>query len=99
MKKLGRTQVQLDGKIVEIEHKLLFTMIDGKVCNAISGNKSTQKCFLCKASAKEFNDIDKNLKRTVTDTLLLEFGLSTLHRWIRCFECLLHIAYKLPIKK
>lgn len=27
------------------------------------------------------------------------FGLSTLHAWIRCFECLLHISYKLDIKK
>ncbi|XP_030763922.1 uncharacterized protein LOC115888358 isoform X1 [Sitophilus oryzae] len=26
------------------------------------------------------------------------FGLSTLHCWIRFFECLLHIGYRLPIK-
>lgn len=26
------------------------------------------------------------------------YGLSTLHLWIRCFECLLHIAYRLPLK-
>lgn len=29
----------------------------------------------------------------------LEFGLSILHGWIRFYECLLHVAYKLPIKK
>lgn len=28
----------------------------------------------------------------------LEFGMSTLHAWIRFFECLLHVAYKLPLK-
>lgn len=27
------------------------------------------------------------------------FGLSTLHCWIRFFECLLHISYRIPIKK
>lgn len=27
----------------------------------------------------------------------LKYGLSTLHMWIRIFECLLHIAYKLDI--
>ena len=27
------------------------------------------------------------------------FGLSTLHAWIRTFECLLHISYRLDIKK
>lgn len=29
----------------------------------------------------------------------LGFGLSTLHAWIRCFECLLHISYRLEVKK
>ncbi|XP_076635462.1 uncharacterized protein LOC143348753 [Colletes latitarsis] len=29
----------------------------------------------------------------------LRFGLSTLHTWIRFFECCLHLSYKLPIKK
>ncbi|CAI6370476.1 unnamed protein product [Macrosiphum euphorbiae] len=29
----------------------------------------------------------------------LEFGISILHGWIRFFECLLHLAYKLPFKK
>ena len=27
------------------------------------------------------------------------FGLSTLHAWIRFFECMLHISYRLDIKK
>ena len=27
------------------------------------------------------------------------FDLSTLHSWIRFFECLLHISYRLPFKK
>lgn len=25
--------------------------------------------------------------------------MSTLHAWIRCFECLLHISYRLVVKK
>lgn len=29
----------------------------------------------------------------------LKFGLSTLHGWIRFFECLLHLSYKLPIRR
>lgn len=28
----------------------------------------------------------------------LKFGLSTLHAWIRFFECLLHVAYRLEFK-
>ena len=29
----------------------------------------------------------------------LQYGISILHAWIRTFECLIHIAYKLPVKK
>jgi len=29
----------------------------------------------------------------------LEFGVSPLHSWIRCFECILHISYWLKIKQ
>lgn len=28
-----------------------------------------------------------------------QFGLSTLHAWIRFMECLLHIVYRLQFKK
>ena len=26
---------------------------------------------------------------------LYKYGLSTLHAWIRCFECIIHIAFRL----
>ncbi|KAK5648375.1 hypothetical protein RI129_003267 [Pyrocoelia pectoralis] len=73
-------------------------MVDGKVCNALTSTRSTQKCFICGATSKDFNRIDEMINRAIT-TENLEFGLSVLHGWIRMFECLLHLAYKLPIKK
>lgn len=30
---------------------------------------------------------------------MYQYGLSSLHAWIRCMECLLHIAYRLEVKK
>lgn len=36
---------------------------------------------------------------TNTDWLKTSIGMSTLHAWIRFFEWLLHVAYKLPLKK
>lgn len=33
------------------------------------------------------------------DEDMYSFGISPLHSWIRAFECLLHISYKLNIKK
>lgn len=73
-------------------------MVDGKICNALTHTKSTQKCYICGATSKDFNSIDNLLKRDIS-VANLEFGLSILHAWIRFFECLLHIAYKIPIKK
>ena len=68
-------------------------MIDGKVCNAVVGNKSSQVCYICGASPKEINHIDVIQKRQV-DYSTFAFGLSTLHAWIRFFECILHVAYR-----
>lgn len=62
------------------------------------GTNSTQRCYLCGATSKEFNDIDNMLQKEI-DESNLKFGLSTLHAWIRFFECLLHLSYKLDVKK
>lgn len=85
-------------KSVKITYIMNLTMIDGKVCSAITGTKSSQRCYLCGATSKDFNDISKILKKPVLEENL-KFGLSTLHAWIRFFECVLHLSYKLVIKK
>lgn len=88
----------LEDRTVQVKHNLIFAMVDGKVCNAISETKSTQKCFLCGATSAMFNKIEDMIKREVNKQHLA-FGLSVLHGWIRMFEFLLHVAYKLIIKK
>lgn len=86
------------GKCIKVNYNLALTMVDGKVCNAVADNAATQRCYLCKATSKNFNDLDKMLKLEVIDDYL-NLGLSSLHAWIRCFECCLHLSYKLDIKK
>lgn len=86
------------GKSMTVTFELSLTMVDGKVCNSLSDNASTQRCYLCKATSKEFNDLDKIVKREVIEENL-QFGISSLHAWIRCFECCLHLSYKLDVKK
>lgn len=98
IKNLTSSPVALDGKIIMVSHELILTMVDGKICNALTDTASTQRCYICGASSKEFNSIDKMLTRPHKPSTL-EFGLSVLHCWIRLFECLLHVGYKLPIKK
>lgn len=80
-----------------MKRMLLFTIIDNKICNIMTNTKSSMKCYLCGASPKEMNDLNAVKKKIVKDEYF-SFGLSSLHCWIRCFECLLHISYRINIK-
>ena len=71
-------------------------MIDGKVCNAATNTASTMRYYICGLTSKDFNDLNK---KTTESRETLKFGLSILHARIRFFESLLHISYKIPIKK
>lgn len=44
------------------------------------------------------NDIESVIQRSVKEEAL-SFGISPLHARIRFYECLLHIAYRLDLKK
>lgn len=85
-----------DGDI-KVEHKLCFTMIDGKICNTISNTQSSMRCYICQASPKEMNVL-QSINEKIFNEEFYSFGLSPLHAWIRCFECLLHISYNIPFK-
>jgi hypothetical protein len=93
---LNATEVNYCDTRIKIKHTLIFSMVDGKICNSITGT-SSQTCYICGCTPKNSNDIDKVLKMTVNPEHF-KFGLSTLHAWIRFFECLLHISYRLPFK-
>lgn len=75
----------LDGFKIQVNHKLVLTMIDGKVCNALTETVSTQRCYLCGFSSKDFTNLDLVYNAKV-NSANLEFGPSVLHRWIRFFE-------------
>jgi len=48
IKDLQETVATIKGQQFSIEHKLEQTMVDGKVCNALTDNKSTSSCYICK---------------------------------------------------
>ena len=93
---LTPSKFDIDGHEITITHNLLFTMIDGKICNAVTGTKSTQTCYICGSTSKKRQE---DIPSSAINIENYCFGLSTLHAWIRTFECLLQIAYKLQIKK
>lgn len=80
----------------EVTHEFHLTMIDGKVFNTIA-ESSSLACGICGATPKLMNNLNLVQLRQPQNHLY-EYGLSTLHAWIRCFECIIHIAYRIPIK-
>lgn len=69
------TEFNLLGSNINIFHKLSLTMIDGKVCNAITQTLSCQKCNIYEASRKEMNAIDMVINKPTNQDALL-YGLS-----------------------
>lgn len=93
---LSTMKINLNNNEYVIHHKLLRTMVDGKVCNSLMST-SSQKCYICHAGPAQFNNLD-NIKTLPINSDALNLGLSTLHAYIRFFECLIHISYRLNIK-
>lgn len=42
---------------------MLLTMVDSKVCNALTGTSSSLRCYTCEATSEDFNDAQKNCSR------------------------------------
>lgn len=82
---------------VSVQHQLLLTMIDGKICSTLAGF-SSMKCYICGATPKEMNNL-KIVSQKPCESEHYRFGISSLHAWIRCMEFLLHISYNLQVKK
>lgn len=98
IKKLSPTEFTKYGRYLRINYCMLLTMVDGKICSALTGTKSSQRCFICLAKPTEMNDIDK-VRQLEEDREAFQYGLSPLHAWIRFFEYFIHVAYRLETKK
>ena len=83
VKTLTKTEILAPDGIVKIKHTMLFTMIDGKVCNAATDTLSTMRCYICGQTSRVFNELNEVQKVNVE---ALQFGLSVLYARIRFFE-------------
>lgn len=82
----------------DIKHVLYMTMIDGKISTVVSNTSSAAVCNICNTLPSKMNDLDFVSKRLIREDMY-KYGLSSLHMWIRCMECILHISYNLDFKK
>ncbi|XP_067621286.1 uncharacterized protein [Eurosta solidaginis] len=95
---LKASKILLYNKTFTVEHKMIYTEIDEKVCNADVHANSTPKCYICNRTTKDFNNLSM-VKKDIKVPEMLEFGLSITHIRTRLFESLLYLSYKLPLKK
>ena len=73
---LQPTKCIVENSDIEISHKMQLTMVDGKVCNTISETASTQRCYICGLTSKDFNNIDKVLDfEVIKNTMHLTYIL------------------------
>jgi hypothetical protein len=79
-----------------VSNKLLFTMVNGKICNSMTDTRSAQICYICGAKPTEVNNLKSVSQNTKCETL--QFRIICLHSWIRFMECCLHISYRLTLK-
>lgn len=96
IEQLENSQFINDGLSINVKHTLTLTMVDAKVCNAATQTSSTMRCYICGATSKQFNNLNNKMPINIES---LDFGLSILHARIRLFESVLHLSYKLPIRK
>lgn len=94
-----RSVFTVDGRTIFIKFKFFLTLIDGKILNILT-HTGSQTCPFCGATPKDFNNLQKLINGDFEPTEeFLKFGLSPLHANINIFNCLLHLSYKLLIKK
>eukprot|EP00733_Pompholyxophrys_punicea_P001198 Pompholyxophrys_punicea_v1_NODE_541_length_1718_cov_135.763680.p1 type:complete len:271 gc:universal NODE_541_length_1718_cov_135.763680:1395-583(-) len=82
---------------IEIQHRLIMTMIDGKVVSHLTDIHTTN-CTLCGATPSMMNQLEVVKKRPV-DLKSFDYGLSSMHLWIRLLDYMWNVAIKLPFQK
>lgn len=76
---LVKTEIIVGDKTIYVQHILQLTMVDGKICNALT-QTSSSKCYICNAKPTQMNNIEKSLESEVHKDRF-EFGLSPLHAY------------------
>lgn len=97
IEKLKPTIITVGETRLRLHHKLFLTMVDGKSVGYLTSTADCN-CCICGAKPSEMSNIEIVRSKDFAEENY-QFGLSSLHCWIRFLECILHIAFKLPIRK
>ncbi|KAJ8666627.1 hypothetical protein QAD02_008289 [Eretmocerus hayati] len=75
-----------------VTHECICSIIDGKTCNALTGQTCSNNCNVCRAKPSQLDDL-KFAETVQVEPENLRFGLSPLHCRIRFMELCLCLAY------
>lgn len=67
--------LEIDNGIYEVFHEMILTMIDGKVCQALTFTPASN-CVNCGAKPSEINNFNAKKIEKVEN---FQYGMSTLH--------------------
>ena len=98
IKELLPTKIVIGTKTFCIFHEMHFTMLDGKVAQAVTETSSSMTCFICGAKPSEMNDLAHVCTKPVNENAL-KLGMSPLHARIKLMEYVLHIAYNMDFQQ
>lgn len=100
IKNLVPTNIKvLDSQCITVSYEFALTM-DGKVCQALSETPSAATCYICgNETITDEQAIIQELVNRSEKEEDFQYGMSTLHAWIRLMECILHISYRLEFHK
>ncbi|KAJ8677032.1 hypothetical protein QAD02_012819 [Eretmocerus hayati] len=97
IKNLEPFRALIAGGWIKVSYHMKFTMIDGKVCNALSENTSSCCHHSCEALPVDMNDILHLLDLPIREEYP-NYGLSPLHCRIWLMEHLWHLACNIDFK-
>lgn len=83
---------------ITVSHEFALTIVNGKVCQALSETPSAATCYICGAKPSQMNKLQELVNRPEKEENF-QYGMSTLHAWILMMECILHISYRLEFRK
>ncbi|WP_209391488.1 hypothetical protein, partial [Chryseobacterium sp. RR2-3-20] len=63
VKQLSETEITNPNSIISVQHTLLLTIVDAKVCNSATNTTSTIRCYICGKTSKNFNDLEKPTRK------------------------------------
>lgn len=93
IKRLKSSQVEIDGIVYFIEHEMIGTMIDVKLCQHLNRTSSSANCTICHAIPSDVNNNSTRVLKNEENKEAFKFTLQLFHSWIRLIECILNIGY------